>query len=359
AVRPHQESSTSSSIMSSMPDPDSLLPTTDLTHSSNIMSGRRVSQAEAVFASAMIDQPLIDPASLLADNASAPAVRYSHVSYQDDENEAVAAATAALVGDLRPQPSLAMQQPPTNSFMDTRRISLPMLAMTSEIKPDGSLPIHARRKIHHRSRSTEQTPIINEHLPLRSHSISLANDFHRFGLHGEMNSNILTQVSIEARHPLDTQMPSIQSTETSPMPFQQQPQQEQARTTLSDSESDEDFLPCEISRLPKSILFNGNKAIQTQIGNQVPGPSEPDGGCKNTKAAALMTTFNSKISGSAQKKHKCPVCHKRFTRPSSLQTHMYSHTGEKPFICDFNGCGRHFSVVSNLRRHKKIHSVSN
>jgi hypothetical protein len=35
------------------------------------------------------------------------------------------------------------------------------------------------------------------------------------------------------------------------------------------------------------------------------------------------------VSSSAQKKHKCKVCDKRFTRPSSLQTHMYSHTGEK------------------------------
>ena len=25
------------------------------------------------------------------------------------------------------------------------------------------------------------------------------------------------------------------------------------------------------------------------------------------------------------------------------------------FACDIDGCGRHFSVVSNLRRHKKVH----
>ncbi|KAL8759135.1 MAG: hypothetical protein Q9184_003716 [Pyrenodesmia sp. 2 TL-2023] len=63
---------------------------------------------------------------------------------------------------------------------------------------------------------------------------------------------------------------------------------------------------------------------------------------------SMMSQFNSKLSSSTQKKHKCKVCDKRFTRPSSLQTHMYSHTGEKR-------CGRHFSVVSNLRRHRKVH----
>lgn len=70
---------------------------------------------------------------------------------------------------------------------------------------------------------------------------------------------------------------------------------------------------------------------------------------------SMMSQFSSKMSSNTQKKHKCKVCDKRFTRPSSLQTHMYSHTGEKPFACSVEGCGRHFSVVSNLRRHSKVH----
>ncbi|CCX16344.1 hypothetical protein FPQ18DRAFT_58478 [Pyronema domesticum] len=85
--------------------------------------------------------------------------------------------------------------------------------------------------------------------------------------------------------------------------------------------------------------------------------SRPGGYLNNgaTVPNQMMTTFSSKITSSTQKKHKCKVCDKRFTRPSSLQTHTYSHTGEKPFACEHDGCGRRFSVVSNLRRHKKVH----
>ena len=44
---------------------------------------------------------------------------------------------------------------------------------------------------------------------------------------------------------------------------------------------------------------------------------------------SMIGQFASKISSSSAKKHKCKICDKRFTRESSLQTHMYSHTGEK------------------------------
>lgn len=75
----------------------------------------------------------------------------------------------------------------------------------------------------------------------------------------------------------------------------------------------------------------------------------------NSNQASMMGQFNSRVQSNTTKKHKCKVCDKRFTRPSSLQTHMYSHTGEKPFACEVEGCGRQFSVVSNLRRHRKVH----
>ncbi|KAJ7061009.1 hypothetical protein C8F01DRAFT_179195 [Mycena amicta] len=55
--------------------------------------------------------------------------------------------------------------------------------------------------------------------------------------------------------------------------------------------------------------------------------------------------------------HQCQLCGKEFPRPSGLRTHMNSHNDERPFTCEFPGCEKAFSVLSNARRHYRTHGV--
>ncbi|KAK0213086.1 hypothetical protein DFS33DRAFT_95325 [Desarmillaria ectypa] len=65
-------------------------------------------------------------------------------------------------------------------------------------------------------------------------------------------------------------------------------------------------------------------------------------------------SFKQSSSSPSSSKHACGYCGKRFSRPSGLKIHLTTHTGDKPYICPEDGCGRAFSVRSNMRRHGRI-----
>ena len=78
---------------------------------------------------------------------------------------------------------------------------------------------------------------------------------------------------------------------------------------------------------------SASESIDSLSSRTLPRPTGLTGTTLPPAPQSMMGSFNSKVSSNTQKKHKCKVCDKRFTRPSSLQTHMYSHTGEKRKFC--------------------------
>ncbi|KAK3755283.1 hypothetical protein QZH41_004103 [Actinostola sp. cb2023] len=53
---------------------------------------------------------------------------------------------------------------------------------------------------------------------------------------------------------------------------------------------------------------------------------------------------------------RCDVCGRVFPREKSLQAHKRTHSGERPYICDFPNCGKSFVQSGQLKTHQRLHT---
>ncbi|KAH7075590.1 hypothetical protein BKA63DRAFT_413241 [Paraphoma chrysanthemicola] len=88
-------------------------------------------------------------------------------------------------------------------------------------------------------------------------------------------------------------------------------------------------------------------------GLPVPVPSPGATGSNPWQHHHYISTSSQSAFPQSQDRYICSTCNKAFSRPSSLRIHSHSHTGEKPYKCPQPGCGKAFSVRSNMKRHER------
>ena len=107
------------------------------------------------------------------------------------------------------------------------------------------------------------------------------------------------------------------------------PSSHSSHSSISSASGYPGYYGSSVSEASVGDYSSASESVDMPSSRTLPRPSALIGGSMPPAPATMMGQFSSKVSSSSQKKHKCKICDKRFTRPSSLQTHMYSHTGEK------------------------------
>ncbi|XP_069817846.1 zinc finger protein 367 isoform X2 [Dendropsophus ebraccatus] len=97
-----------------------------------------------------------------------------------------------------------------------------------------------------------------------------------------------------------------------------------------------------------------------------PPPAEPGHGARDTvhdmdgirrgrpRAETVRDLINEGEHSSSR--IRCNICNRVFPREKSLQAHKRTHTGERPYLCDYPDCGKAFVQSGQLKTHQRLHT---
>lgn len=251
-------------------------------------------------------------------------------------------------GDQRMQPPLVMQ--PKH---DIQRIDPALFNESKQRSPAGTSPVIARPKID----TSPYPPYVSDQSTTTPYPQSAPSQHFRYGDLSPRSAvsaapaPYYTTSQQQTSHP--TSAPALSSSSRSystelPLPIPHH----HSLSAGSDDRTGRPLLPHQSAQTghPRSGFHPYDPRMHTRGLSHSSDTLPQQHGAPGSPSRSAQALSGRAITG---RNYTCASCMKEFSRPSSLKIHEHSHTGAKPFVCPRIGCGKSFSVRSNMKRHER------
>lgn len=99
-------------------------------------------------------------------------------------------------------------------------------------------------------------------------------------------------------------------------------------------------------KLPANDPVSGNEGARVACDN-----------CLQTFKNKIALRRHTSLYHTNTTRFKCPECDRVLSSRQNLSEHQNTHSGLKPYICDYEGCSLSFRQGSQLSVHRRIHKA--